>query len=109
MDNLASNRQRKLLRFFGVRFSPNITDGAAGWEIANLLADERCHELWSKYLYVTRDFDSDTDQLKPFDLVTLETVVIPEDWDVRAEIQQFRALHQNLWVTSRFLGVLMLK
>jgi hypothetical protein len=90
MDTLATNRQKKLLRFFGIRFSPNIRTGAAGWEIANLLADDALREQWRKYLYITRDFDSETDLLKPFDRDQLETVVIPEGWHSSVEIQKFK-------------------
>ena len=32
----ASNRQKKLLRFFDVPFSPKISAGAAGWETATV-------------------------------------------------------------------------
>ena len=45
-----------------------MSSGEAGWEIANLFADDERREEWRKYLYLTKDFDSDTDQLKPFDL-----------------------------------------
>ncbi|MCI5228043.1 MAG: hypothetical protein D3918_15670 [Candidatus Electrothrix sp. AX2] len=90
MRNLASNRQKKLLRFFGIHFSPNISSGAAGWEIANLLADDDLREWWRKYLYLTKDFDSDTDQLKPFDQEELNAVVIPDDWHSSDEKQKFK-------------------
>lgn len=90
MDNLASNRQKKLLRFFGMRFSPNITNGAAGWEIANLLAADDLRERWRKYLYLTKDFDSDTDQLKPFDQEEFDALIIPDDWHSSDEIQRFK-------------------
>jgi hypothetical protein len=32
----ATNRQKKFLRFFGVRFGPTISAGAAGWEIGDI-------------------------------------------------------------------------
>jgi len=90
MNDLASNRQKKLLRFFGVQFSPNISIGAAGWEIANLLSDDDLRERWRKYLYLTKDFDSETDQLKPFDQNQLDAVVIPDEWHSSGEIQDFK-------------------
>lgn len=101
MNDLASNRQKKLLRFFGIRFSPNISNGAAGWEIANLLADDDLRERWRKYLYLTKDFDSDTDQLKMFDRDQLAGIVIPDDWHSSAEIQKFKdELVANLLVDN---------
>ena len=90
MHNFASNRQKKVLRFFGILFSPNISNGAAGWEIANLFADDDLREQWRKYLYLTKDFGSDTDQLKPFDQDQLNALVIPDDLHISEEIQKFK-------------------
>ena len=90
MQNLATNRQKKLLRFFNIRFSPNISNGAAGWEIASLLADDERRERWRKYLYLTKDFDSETDKLQPYDVSALSATVVPEDWHSSKEIQHFK-------------------
>ena len=87
----ASKRQKKLLRFFGVPFSDRITTGAAGWEIADLMASEENRERWRKYLFLTGDFDSDTDQLKQFELGSLEAAVVPDDWSSSAALDQFRS------------------
>jgi hypothetical protein len=40
----ASNRQKKMLRFFGIPFSTKLSVGAAGWEIATIMLNEgnRC-------------------------------------------------------------------
>ncbi len=86
----ASNRQKKLLRFFEVPFSANISAGAAGWEIATIMSNEECRERWHRYLFLTKDFDSDTDSLKPFDTAALQTVQIPDDWSSSAAFRQFR-------------------
>lgn len=86
----ATNRQKKLLRFFQVSYSPNISTGAAGWEISDLFESQENRELWRKYLYLTGDFDSDTDQLAQFDPPALESVVVPEDWSASKAIDQFR-------------------
>jgi NAD-dependent DNA ligase len=86
----ASNRQKKLLRFFAIPFSENISAGAAGWEIGNIMSKEECRERWKRYLYLTSDFDSDTDSLKPFDMATLQAVQIPEGWSSSDAFQQFR-------------------
>lgn len=86
----ASNRQKKLLRFFEVPFSENISAGAAGWEIATIMSSEECRERWRRYLFLTKDFDSDTDSLKPFDIAALQSVQIPEGWSSSDAKRQFR-------------------
>lgn len=86
----ASNRQKKLLRFFEVPFSANISAGAAGWEIATIMSSDECRERWRRYLFLTKDFDSDTDSLKPFNAEALQGVQIPEDWSSSAAFRQFR-------------------
>ena len=86
----ATNRQKKLLSFFRVHYSPNISEGAAGWEIGAIMQDEKCSERWRRYLYMTKDFDSDSPALKPFDDAQLQSVEIPEDWNASDAMQQFR-------------------
>ncbi|MCX6873579.1 MAG: BRCT domain-containing protein [Verrucomicrobia bacterium] len=81
MKTQASNRQRKLLRFFEIPFGPNISAGAAGWHIGWLMADEPSRERWERYLYLTGDFDSTSDQLMPFAPAQLEAVRIPAGWN----------------------------
>jgi NAD-dependent DNA ligase len=84
----ASNRQKKLLTFFGVLFSPDISTGAAGWEIEAILSDERNRERWRRYLYLTRDFGSDSPLPLRFNSADLENIVIPDDWNESAERQK---------------------
>ena len=86
----ATNRQKKLLTFFGVRFSPNISTGAAGWEIGSIMDDERNRERWRRYLYVTKDFDSDSSLPVRCSSQELEAVEIPEEWSASGEMQKFR-------------------
>jgi hypothetical protein len=86
----ASNRQKKLLRFFEVPFSASISAGAAGWEISAIMSDEECRERWRRYLFLTNDFDSDTDLLKPFDKAALQSVRIPVDWSSSEAFRHFR-------------------
>jgi NAD-dependent DNA ligase len=85
----ATNRQKKLLTFFGIRFSPNISTGAAGWEIGAIMEDEKNRERWRRYLFLTRDFDSDSPILAKYDPAELEAVNIPEDWSASDEMQKF--------------------
>lgn len=86
----ASNRQKKLLRFFKVPFSPNISAGAAGWEIAGIMSSEEGREQWHRYLILTSDFASDTDILKPFDMAALRAVQIPAGWSSSDALRHFR-------------------
>lgn len=86
----ATNRQKKLLTFFGIRFSPNISTGAAGWEIGALMADQENRMRWCRYLYLTRDFGSDSAVPAHYDPDELAAVEIPEDWDASEAIQKLR-------------------
>jgi hypothetical protein len=86
---LATNRQKKVLRFFRVPFGPTISVGAAGWEISNIMSDEGQRLRWHRYLFLTNDFGSDSDELKPCDPHALFTVSIPENWSRRDAAQQF--------------------
>jgi len=87
---LATNRQKKLLRFFGISYSRNISTGAAGWEIAGIMESEENRARWHKYLFVTGDFDSESDELIPCDEHELESVVVPDEWSAAKAIGQFR-------------------
>lgn len=86
----ATNRQKKVLRFFGVPFHETITAGAAGWELGTIFSDEANSEQWKKYLFLTKDFDSDSDELAPYDAKALDEIEVPEDWSSREAIQAFR-------------------
>lgn len=89
----ATNRQKKLLSFFGIRFSPNISTGAAGWEIGAIMDDDANREKWRRYLYLTKDFGSDSPVPVDYDRDALEAVEIPEDWSSSDEIQK---LHDEI-------------
>ena len=87
----ASNRQKKLLRFFGIKFAHNISSGAAGWEIGSLFNDLENEQTWNKYLYLTNDFSGDSDQLKPFDRAELDSLKLPEGWSASAAAGEYRS------------------
>lgn len=87
---LASNRQRKLLRYFGVHFGPSISEGAAGWEIAAIMSDEESRSRWRRYLFLTNDYGSENDQLVSYDPQALLKAVIPDDWSSSHAAQQFK-------------------
>jgi hypothetical protein len=86
----ASNRQKKLLRFFEVPFSANISAGAAGWEIAGIMSKGEGRTRWHRYLFLTKDYDSETDLLKPFDAAALQAVQIPDNWSSSEEMKHFQ-------------------
>ncbi len=86
----ASNRQKKILRFFGIEFADNISCGAAGWEIGSIFHDPNNELAWNKYLYLTNDFCRDSDQLATFDRLELESAELPADWDSSDAATQFR-------------------
>jgi hypothetical protein len=86
---LASNRQKKVLRFFDVHFGPSISAGAAGWEIAEIMSSDESRLRWRRYLFLTNDYGSDSDQLMAYDPQALLDAVIPDNWSSRAAAQQF--------------------
>jgi NAD-dependent DNA ligase len=86
----ATNRQKKVLRLFGIQFKSGLSVGAAGMMISELLADEANREKWRKYLFLTQDFDSDSDQLKPFSPADLDGVKIPDEWSSHQAIAEFK-------------------
>jgi NAD-dependent DNA ligase len=88
--HLASNRQKKLLKFFGAKFADRLSIGAAGFEIKRLMDNEASRELWRKYLFLTQDFDSESDELKPYDADALASVVVPEDWSSSDAVSEYR-------------------
>jgi hypothetical protein len=84
----ATNRQKKLLRFFGVRFGPTISAGAAGWEIGIIMSAEESR--WRRYLFLTNDYGANSEQLVPHDAQALLSVVIPDEWSSSDAAQQFK-------------------
>ncbi len=88
MSRPATNRQKKVLRFFGIEFHPNITSGAARWEVGNIFSDAEKAEKWYKYVYLTGDFGSDSDQLLPYDEDIFEQTTFPDGWSAQKAIQE---------------------
>ena len=75
-----TNRQIKVLLFFGVEVTPNIKKGRASGIITRLFRDEENKKLWEKYVYHTGDESQETSDLQPYDLTELRAVVVPDDW-----------------------------
>jgi len=86
----ATNRQKKLLNFFEIKFSPQITIGAAGWEIAQIMSNEENHQTWERYLYLTQDFGRDSDQVIEHDPTELDAVEVPEGWSATEAITKVK-------------------
>jgi len=76
----ATNRQLKVLRFFGVPIDPAPSKGRAGGIIGKLFSDSDNKHLWTAYIYTTGDEDDSTTELRPHDRAALAQVVIPENW-----------------------------
>ena len=75
-----TNRQIKVLKFFGVELEPDLNKGKASGIAACLFRSEENKELWEKYVYHTGDDSQDTLDLVSFDLEELRAVVIPVEW-----------------------------
>lgn len=66
-----------------------------------LFADSQRFQLWRKYMFLTKDFGFDSENLLPFDRATLDKVQIPEDWHLSEALAQFsdelvaRELHDS--------------
>jgi NAD-dependent DNA ligase len=80
----------KILRFFKIVGAQDLSAGEAGPEIARILEDAANAELWRRYLYVTRDFDSDSPELRPFTPEAVAAVLVPAGWDAAAAERGFR-------------------
>lgn len=73
----ATNRQMKVLRFFGKLPLYAPTKGSASSIIAGLFAQQANRELWEKYVYFTGDDGQTSPHLQPFDLTDLINLTIP--------------------------------
>lgn len=86
----ASNRQLKLLRFFGVQVAEGISTDAARRAISDILANPANRERWEKYVFLTRDLTSESAYPKPFDPATLAGVVVPHGWYAARAEREYR-------------------
>jgi DNA ligase (NAD+) len=86
----ASNRQRKLLRFFGYEPPADLSANEAGSRINSITANEENALLWKKYVYLTHDLGSESDKLKPFSKEQLEAVTLPPWWNHKEAIADYQ-------------------
>lgn len=75
-----TNRQIKVLKFFGVNISEGLNKGVASGIVGRLFRDEENRTLWEKYLFLTGDESQESPELAPFEAEELRSVVIPDDW-----------------------------
>jgi len=79
----ASNRQLKVLQFFGYSIDDKITKGVASRIITDLFRQHDRRSAWEKYVYLTGDLDQESPNLLPFDPVVIESTIVPDDWHPR--------------------------
>jgi len=79
----ASNRQLKVLKFFGEHQDGSIAKGMASRIITHLFMMPGNREQWLKYVFLTNDDTQESPDLQPFDPDELASVVVPDDWKPR--------------------------
>lgn len=53
------------------------------------MSDECNREQWKKYLFLTEDLDSDSDELKPFSPADLAATKVPDGWSGSQAIENY--------------------
>src|SRR5437588_11688317 len=86
----ASNRQLKVLRFFGVSIPEAISASEAGRMIRSVLADPANQERWDKYVYLTNDITSKSASLIPCDPAALKSVMLTPGWSSGKPEREYR-------------------
>ena len=74
----ASNRQIKVLKFFGQFLGMPITKGAASRIITQVFMIPENRELWLKYVFLTGDKGQDSPDLQPLEASRFEDQ--EEEW-----------------------------
>lgn len=99
----ATNRQLKVLRFFGMNPQASVNRGTADSLILRLFNDEERREGWLKYKLLTGDFDDDSPELRPFDASEVANVHLPIDSNLsyseasRAIEDVVRSRRKKMW------------
>ncbi len=97
--DLATNRQQKVLHFFKIPFTADITKGLAARYITEIFANPEDRERWNKYVLLTNDDGGDSPDLKPFDPAELDRFVLPPDWE-RILYGKFEARAASLFAAA---------
>ena len=98
-----TNRQIKVLRFFGMNPDAQVDRGTANSLILRLLNDEDKRERWLKYKLLTGDLGDDSPELRPFDSNELRNVHVPFDTNIsdseanHAITDLIRARRKRMW------------
>jgi hypothetical protein len=99
----ATNRQLKVLRFFGMNPQARVNRGTANSLILRLFSDQEKRERWLKYKLLTGDFGDHSPELCPFDASELANVQLPIDRSVshseasRAIEDLVRSRRKQMW------------
>jgi hypothetical protein len=99
----ATNRQIKVLRFFGMNPQASVDRGTATSLILRLFGDEEKRTAWLKYKLLTGDVYDDSPELRPFTPNELANVHLPFDSNVsNAEANRVienlvRDLRKRMW------------
>lgn len=88
MSEMATNRQIKVLRLFRVPSPETLTKDEATFMITSIFSDPEQEARWDRYLFLTKDYGDQTDQLAPFSEAALASVTLPPDWDRHDEIKK---------------------
>lgn len=94
----ATNRQLKLLKFFGVDVSRSMTKGTCSGIISRIISEPSKKQLWTAYVFTTGDEDDSSTELLPHDLTALSKVSIPEGWRPKSssDSSSTRKAHEDI-------------
>src|SRR5437667_12076476 len=99
----ATNRQLKLLRFFGMSPQARLNRGTATSLITRILSDEDNWKRWTQYKLLTEDIGDESAELRPFDARELANVSIPFSDELsdaeasRAVVRTIRGRKKRMW------------
>ena len=86
-----SNRQHKVLKFFGLEIPLDATRGAANSIITRVFASDDNWIQWLRYKKLTGDYGHESPDLEEFDRTALETVNVDDEIDVERQLHEFEA------------------
>jgi hypothetical protein len=99
----ATNRQVKLLRFFGMSPDARLNRGTATSLITRILSEAENRKRWIQYKLLTEDIGDESAELRPFDRHQLTNVRIPFDTELsdsearHAVVKTIRGRKKQMW------------